>query len=89
MSYVNYTIKLYFNQSVNISLKPLNVLNISTSCYFKVVTLFIRNLFRVSLPFLLLIRRTDVLLNVADFDYILEFNDAYEYNRNENLYLSK
>jgi hypothetical protein len=27
-----------------------------TSCYFKVVTLFVRNLFRVRLPYLLLIR---------------------------------
>jgi hypothetical protein len=29
---------------------------IYTSCYFKVVTLFVRNLFRVRLPYLLLIR---------------------------------
>jgi hypothetical protein len=28
-----------------------------TSCYFKVVTLFVRNLFRVRLPYLLLIRK--------------------------------
>jgi hypothetical protein len=32
-----------------------------TSCYFKVVTLFIRNLFRVRLPYLLLTKGLDTL----------------------------
>jgi hypothetical protein len=36
-----------------------------TSCYFKVVTLFISNLFRVRLPYLLLIRSYEKYFNVS------------------------
>jgi hypothetical protein len=34
----------------------MRILNIPTSCYFKLVTLLVRNLFQVGLPYVLLIR---------------------------------
>jgi hypothetical protein len=49
MSYVNSSIKLNLNQSIGS-----DAYFEYTSCYFKVVTLFIRNLFRVRLPYLYL-----------------------------------
>jgi hypothetical protein len=57
ISYVNSSIDLNINQSANVNLKP------RKRCvfwiYVKVVILFVRNLFRVRLPYLLLIYSPD------------------------------
>jgi hypothetical protein len=44
-----------------------------TSCYFKVVTLFMRNLFRVGLPYLLLIRRVGIIFLFVHWKQLMRF----------------
>jgi hypothetical protein len=60
------TIKLNFNQSANVNLNlGSDAYFKNTSCYFKVVALFIRYSFRVRLQYLLLIRSCK-LINIID-----------------------
>jgi hypothetical protein len=69
ISYVNSSIKLNFNQSANDNLKPWKRYVFWYVILFKIVTFLIKNLFRVRLPYLLLIRsnvthRNDIVIKL-------------------------
>jgi hypothetical protein len=66
ISYLNSSIKLNFNQTANVNLKRRSDAYFKyTLFYFKVVRLFIRNLFRVRHPYSLLIRSNCKQLNIS------------------------
>jgi hypothetical protein len=61
ISYVNSSIKLNLNQTANVNLKPRKRFVFWYVMLFQSSDLFIGNLFRVRLPYLLIIRRTAIL----------------------------